>query len=241
MAPDSELKQGIQIVLAVAIFIAAGRTAWVLYERHAETAQQKQAAEARLLNPDYYVTPKKLYPYDLKSAKQLTQQPVWVKEGYRYPYFAYNPATRHADFAYEAGRLLPLQKLAIQDVVTDMAPDSGGVKQIMATFEPEGQRYAVQIGTVEGSDYKFYSDAMFFIEDPRELYKHWTAEVWASIAKHEIKPGMNELQADFAVGMGTPDRQDDPAWKTVHYPNGGRPLTVTFHDGKATEIKEGKG
>ena len=240
MALDLELKQGIQAVLAFAIFAAAGRTAWVLYERHAESTRQQQATAPQPLNPDYYVTPKKLYPYDLKSAKQLTQQPVWVKEGYRYPYFLYNPATRHADFAQEAGRLLPIQKLEIKDVVTDTAPDSGRVKQIMALFDQDGKRYAVQIGTADGADYKFYSDAMFYVEDPRQLYKHWAPDVWDSITKHEIKTGMNELQADFAVGMGTPDRQDDPAWKTVHYPNGGKPLTVTFHDGKATEIKEGK-
>ena len=125
MALDSELKQGIQIVLAVAIFIAAGRTAWVLYERYAETAQQKQAAEARPLNPDYYVTPKKLYPYDLKSAKQLTQQPAWVKEGYRFPYFPWNAGTHHADFGHEAGRLLPLQKIDIKDVVVDKSARRG--------------------------------------------------------------------------------------------------------------------
>jgi hypothetical protein len=48
---------------------------------------------------------------------------------------------------------------------------------------------------------------------------------------------MNELQADFAIGVGRPEKQDDPAWKTVHYPNGGKPVTITYHEGKATEIK----
>ena len=43
------------------------------------------------LNPDYYVVPKKLYAYDLKSAKQLTQQPVWVKVGYSSTYYRYDP------------------------------------------------------------------------------------------------------------------------------------------------------
>ena len=241
MALDPKLKQRIQIALALAIFIAAVRTAAVLYERYTESVHQKEAAAKPPLDPDYYVTPKKLYPYDVKSAKELTRQPVWVKDGYRYPYFPYNPATRHTDFAHEAGRLLPIQKLEIKDVVTDTAPDSGGLRQIMAIFELDGKAYAVQIGTAEGKDYKFYSDSMFYIEDPRDLYKHWSADVWDAVDKHEIKPGMNELQADFAVGMGTPDRQDDPAWKTVHYPNGGQSLTVTYHNGKATEVKPGNG
>ena len=51
---------------------------------------------------------------------------------------------------------------------------------------------------------------------------------------------MNELQADFAIGLGIPEKQADEAWKTVHYPNGGNPLTVTFHKGKATEVKPDK-
>jgi hypothetical protein len=162
MAMDEDAKKKIQIVLALAILIAAVRTGYILYERHEDTVQQKKTADAPPLNPDYYITPKKLYPFDLKSAKQLTQQPVWAKVGYRYPYFTYNPATHHTDFAKEVGLILPLQKLAIKDVVTDKAPDSGDVKQILAVFEQEGKLYTVQIGTVEGNEYKFFSDAMFF-------------------------------------------------------------------------------
>lgn len=241
MALDSKLKQRIQIALALAIFIAAVRTAAVLYERYTENVRQKEAAAKPPLDPDYYVTPKKLYAYDLKSAKEITRQPVWVKDGYRYPYFPFSPATHRTDFAHEAGRLLPIQKLEIKDVVTDTAPESGGLHQIMAIFDLDGKTYAVQIGTVEGKDYKFYSDSMFFIEDPHDLYKHWSADMWDAVSRHEIKPGMNELQADFAVGMGTPDRQEDPAWKTVHYPNGGKSLTVTYHNGKATVVKQGSG
>jgi hypothetical protein len=37
--------------------------------------------------------------------------------------------------------------------------------------------------------------------------------------------------------MGTPERSDDPATKTVQYPNGGKPLSVTYRDGKAIDIK----
>jgi predicted negative regulator of RcsB-dependent stress response len=73
-----ELKQRIQIFLVVLIVIAVARTGWILWQRHVSDEQEnakKQAANAPM-NADYYVTPKKLYPYDLKSAKQLTQQPV---------------------------------------------------------------------------------------------------------------------------------------------------------------------
>jgi hypothetical protein len=237
MPLDSEAKQKIQIVLALAIALAAVRTGYVLYQRYAESKPEAKQQSAPPLNPDYYVTPKKLYPYDLKSARQLTQQPVWVKEGYRYPYFPYNSATHHTDFEREAGMLLPIQQLEIKNVVTDAAPNSGGHKQVMALFEKDGKTYAFQIGLLQDGDYKIYSDAMLYIQDPRELYKHWPSDVWQAVDKHEVKPGMNELQADFAIGMGQPERQDDPSWKTVHYPNGGNPITITYHDGKAVQIK----
>jgi hypothetical protein len=235
---NANAKQKIQIVLGLAIAIAAVRAGYILYERYSgNKAEAKRETSAPALNPDYYVTPKKLHPYDLKSARELTQQPVWVKEGYRYFYYPYNRATHRTDFEHEAGSLLPIQKLEIKDVVTDTAPNSSGQKQVMALFEQDGKTYAFQIGTLRDGDYKIYSDEMLFVQDPRELYKHWPQDVWQSVEQHQVKQGMNELQADFAIGMGRPDRQENPSWKTVHYPNGGKAISITYHDGKAVEIK----
>jgi hypothetical protein len=234
----SEAKRKIQLVLIVVIAAAAVRAAYVIYQRRSERAQQA-AKQAPPLNPDYYVVPKKLYPFDLKSAKQLTQQPVWVKEGYRFTYYPYDWARRRSDFAHEAGLLLPIQKLDIKDVVTETSPHSAHLEQVMAVFELDGKSYSIPIGSKTGDSYQIYSDEMFFIQDPRELYKHWPPDVWQSIEQHQIKPGMNEFQAYFSIGMGIPDRQSDPAVKTVHYPNGGKPVTITFRDGKAAEISGG--
>jgi hypothetical protein len=237
---NPDVKQKIQIALALAIAVAAVRTVYVLYERHAVNEPALRQQSAPPLNLDYYVTPRKLHPYDLKSARALTQQPVWVKEGYRYPYYRYDRGSRRTDFGHDAGLLLPIERLEIKDVVTDAAPNSGGQKQVMALFEKDAKTYAFQVGLIKDGEYKIYSDQMLYIQDPRELYKHWPAEVWQSVEKHEVKPGMNELQADFAIGMGRPDQQDDPSWKTVHYPNGGSPMTITYRDGKAVQIKPGK-
>jgi hypothetical protein len=231
-----EAKQKIQWVLVIAIAVAGLRAGYVVYQRHNERAEQA-TKQAPPLNPDYYVIPKKLYPYDLKSAKQLTQQPVWVREGYRFTYYPYDRASRHTDFSHEAGLLLPIQKLEIKDVVTDTTP--AHLRQVMAVFEQEEKAYAVPIGSQTGDSYQIYSDEMFFIQDPRELYKHWPTDVWESIDKHQIKPGMNEFQAYFSIGMGVPDASSDPAVKTVHYPNGGKPVTITFRNGKAAEITGG--
>src|SRR5581483_7143976 len=226
---SAELKHRIQMVLLVAIAVAAVRTACVLYQRHVEKIEQAKNAPPPL-NPDYYVTPKKLYPYDLKSARQLTAQPVWVKEGYRYTFYSYDAARHHADCGKEAGTLGPIERLEIKDVVADKSPSSPDQRQVLALFTKDAKTFAVPIGTEKSGEYKIYSDEMFYIQDPRELYKHWPAEFWQSIEQHEVKPGMNEFQIAFAIGMGIPERSDDPTVKTVKYPNGGKPVSITYRD-----------
>ncbi len=232
------MKQKIQIALVLGMLVAGIRLAIILYDRHQQAAQSAKK-EAPPLNPDYYVTPKKLYPYDLKSARQLAQQPAWVKVGYYYSYYSYDPLTHHVDLSHEAGKLLPIEKLAIKDVITVAAPDAPAERQVMAVFENGGRLFAAGIGTERGGDFKFYSDDMLFIEDPHQLYKHWPADVWQAIDQHRANPGMNELQANFALGIGLAEPGGDAIDRTLNYPNGGAPLRITFHDGKAVEIRPG--
>jgi hypothetical protein len=234
----AETRRKIQIALLVAMALAAGRTGYILYQRHAAHIESEKNAPPPL-QADYYVTPKKLHPYDLKSARELTKQPIWVKEGYRYTCYAYDRARRHTDFSKPERTLLPIERLDIKDVVLDTAAEAPGQHLLMALFEKEGSTLAVQVGVEKDQNFLIYSDEMFYIQDPRELYKHWPEDVWESVAKHEVKQGMSELQADFAIGMGIPERSSDPAVKTVNYPNGGKPLSITYRDGRAAEIKPG--
>jgi hypothetical protein len=235
-----DAKKKIQLALALGIVVAGARTGYILYRNHEDyvAAQKRVAAKnAGYANQEYYVTPKKLYPYDLKSAQQLTQQPVWVKEGYRYTFYRYVPVVKSVDFAHEAGLLGPLERFEMKDVMVVAAP--GGRRQVVATFDKDGHSYAVPIGFENEGQYKIYSDEVFYVEDPHELYKFWPADVWQAIEQHQVKPGMDELQADFAVGMGVPDAVASSADKTVRYPNGGKPLVVEYSGGKATEVKAG--
>ena len=77
------------------------------------------------------------------------------------------------------------------------------------------------------------------MEDPRELYKHWPADVWQAIDAHQAQRGMSELQANFAIGLGLAEGSGDYGSRTLHYANGGRPVTITFENDKAIEIKTG--
>ncbi len=237
MALDSELQKKLQVFMVVAILLAGGRAAYVVYERHEALKEETKPKQEPMLKADYYVSPKKLRPYDLKSARALKEQPAWVKVGYQLAYYPYDRARQKADFAHEAGTLSPLQKLQVRDVVTDISPKAPGMKQVLAVFELGGKTYAVPIGAEKNGEYRIYSDDAFFIEDPHELYKHWPADVWKKIDAHEVQPGMSELQASFAIGLGVPTGNGDYGSRTLQYPNGGKPLVISFQNDKAVEIK----
>ncbi|HVM92651.1 MAG TPA: hypothetical protein VMT67_07560 [Terriglobales bacterium] len=239
MALDADARQKLQIVLLLGIVIAGGRAAYVVYERHEALKGDSKPKVDAPLKADYYVTPKKLYAYDLNSAKEITKQPVWVKLGYSNTYYPYNTASHKTDFAHEAGTLAPLEKLEITDVVTGLTPRAPDTKQIMAVFQRGGKTFAVPVGAEKDGDFKFYASDVFFIEDPRQLYQHWPAEVWKAIDEHRVEKGMSELQASFAVGMGVPQSSGDYGSRTLQYANGGKPVTVAFENDKAVEIREG--
>ena len=239
MAIDPEFQKKLQVFLAIAIVLAGGRAAYIVYERHEAMKEDAKPKQEMTLKADYYVTPKTVHAYDLKSARQFTEQPVWVKYGYQLTYYPYDSKRHKTDFGHEAGVLLPLQKLAIQDVVTDVARQAPGNKQVLAYFSLDGKNYAVPIGAEKGSDFKLRANDIFFIEDPHDLYRHWPADVWKKIDAHEVQSGMSELQASFAIGSGIPEGSGDYGSRTVHYANGGKPLVITFQNDKAVEIKAG--
>lgn len=223
----------LQLVLGAIILLLAVRLFLTIRERQTKFVIPERQESA--LDPDFYVSPKKLHPLDLKGARELTRQPVWVREGYRFVYYPVRPPV---DFSREAGKLGPIEKLSITDVIVQRAPGSPA-RQVMAVFQKDGKSYAFPIGTEEGGNYQIFSDDLLFIQDPHELYKHWSPEVWKAIEAHEVKPGMNEIQASFSVGVGLLEGSGTGSTRTLNYPNNGHPLRVTYTDGKATEIRPG--
>lgn len=234
-------KKLIQAILVILLLAAAARLALIFYQRHEGGRVQPGPGEpsvARPMDPNYYVVPKKLHAYDLKSAQQLARQPVWVKEGYRYTYYRYDAARRRADLSREAGLLGALEKLQVGEVVVDRGAPPGSPAQVMAVFDKGGQPCAVPIGQARGNDYRIFADEIFFLEDPRQLYQ-WPAETWQAIDAHQARPGMDEIQAVFALGMGVPRKSYDSETKTVDYPNGGEPVVITYRNGRAVDIQKG--
>src|SRR5512146_2464102 len=193
-------KKWVQIVLLFAIAAAVVRLGFIFRQRTQPLTVPTKGETP--LAPEQYVSPKKLYAYDLKTARQLTRQPAWVREGYKHVYYPFDPARRRSDFRHEAGRLGPIERLEIREVVLDASPGSPDQHQVMAVFQKEGQWYAFPIGAERSGQFQIYIDEILYIQDPRELYGFWAPEVWQAIERHQVKPGMNELQASFAAGVG---------------------------------------
>jgi hypothetical protein len=242
---QDELKKRIQLIFAAGILLAGARAAYIFYDRSSAAKQALQQEKERqlrkdTLDRDYYVSLPKLYTYDLPTARrELTKSPVWVRTGYGTAFYPFDTAAKHANFAHQAGLLPPLEKLQITDVIYDHAPSAPGQKQIMAVYANDGKTFAFPIGAEQDGSFTLYANEMLFLADPHELYKHWPPDIWDAIAKHQVHPGMNELQADCAIGIGMLEGSGLNEDRVLHYPNGGSPITITFHNGKAAEIHPG--
>ena len=241
--------RGAQIFLAVVLLASGLRLLLIYRERH--QAPRTSSQQAAPLDADTYVVPQKLHAYDLKSARELTGKTVWVRAGYGVAYYAYNSAGKRADFSKEAGLLRPIQKLEIKDVLLIPSPQSSTWqavpnanfrirlegKQVMAVFQQEGKDFAFPVGTVTNGDYRLFIDDLLYLQDPHQLYRHWPAATWQAIEQHKVLPGMNELQASFAIGV--PDSaSDDSPDRTLHYPNGGHSLEVAYQSGKVATVTD---
>lgn len=235
-------RQYIQLLLAGLLIVAGLRLAWILHERR-QPGRVGQAPAARL-NPDYYVYVPRSYLTDLRSAQAMKGATLWVRDGWRYTSQAYDPARHRRVPRKSEAPLGPLQKLTVEDVVTEPSKVKG-MTQIDFVFQdpaadPPLRAVAVGICENENKDCRFYVDAMFLTKNPRRLFSGWKPEVWRAIENHEVREGMTEMQVDFSLGPGRP-----LPWhggRTVEFRPPGRPrVRVTFdQSGYAREITTGE-
>jgi hypothetical protein len=247
---DADLKKTLRNNLIIAVVIASVAIGYMAYKRRDTGVPPKKVQETYSANMDDYVTPKKIFPYNVESAKkEIAGKTIWVKAGNIIPYYAYEATSHSANFKKKLGVLPPLAKLQIKDVIVQKEPvtvKEGQVsvvqKDIMAVFEIDGKTgtFAAPFGTNSGDDYNFTANDSFFFEDPHVLYKHWPADVWSSVDQHQAKVGMNELQASFALGASLNSDGTEYGNRTVEYTNAGNPVTVVFEKNKATSVTPGK-
>ena len=236
-----------QVVIAIAILLAGLRVFLIYRSRNETTAvTSNQPLLRREMQADDYVVPSRSHAYDQESAKELKGKQVWAKNVKDWPYYRYHG--QRADLAKPAGSLAPLDHFQIEDVVSQTDPranrQTGGAgphviaKQLLAVLKPSGvgAKVATSIGTFNQDGYTIEVNELFYFEDPHQLYKHWPAETWAAIDKHQLLVGMSALQAGFAVGAVDEVLSGDDKNSTVLFSSQGKPAEVTFVDGRIAKI-----
>jgi hypothetical protein len=186
-----------------------------------------------------------LSPAHFEDTRSLEGTSVWMKDGYTMPYYAF--AGGHVEFAKRVGLIAAAQRMDVKKIVKEAVPAkvddaiAHGSRQAFAIFSLPGAAdlFATPIGSMRGDEEVYYTDLLFYYDDPHTIYANWPKDVWAAIDAHQVKPGMSELQARMAVGESMhPDRSTEGD-RTITYNQAGKHWTVTFVKDQATEIKTG--
>jgi len=230
------------VVLILAI---GGEVLWLRHERNAPSVVK--APEREVIAEDDLVFLKKKRPDSLKDVKELKGSTVWVSAGGQLDYY---PLVGHTvQYSKSAGTLLGAEPMVIKDAVEQVAPKAatfripGGDKQVLLVFTKpnDSKEYAVPVGYRQGTDYTFYTDEIFFYDDPHELYKHWGPEIWKAVDAHQVILGMNERQVELALGQVSKSTSTDYGNRMVVFANLGKPMAVTFVKNKVTAFRADQG
>lgn len=195
------------------------------------------------LSKDDLAVVRAFFPQHFEDLQRIEGTRVWMKSGYTMPYFPYEKG--QVAFGKRVGLLLPAQPLDVKKIVKSAVPAGvddaleHGTRQVFAVFELPGStaQFATPIGAIEGSQEAFFTDLLFFYDDPHTIYDHWPKDVWAAVDAHQVKQGMSELETRMSIGTKMhPDGQKEGD-RTVTYDQDGKHWTVTYVKNRATLIK----
>lgn len=250
------MTKGLKIALAAtaALVVAIGVESLWLHHRNVadENAPvvRKDAYPKSTLTEDQEVFLRKERPDSLKDERELFGKTIWVSAGGQMDY--YKDTGKHVDYAKPVGVLLGAEPLIIRDVFEEKAPANSratfriapGQRQVLLGFtmpnssDPKAT-YAVPVGNFDEGVYNFFTDEIFFYDDPHVLYKHWGPEMWAHVDKHEVVLGMSENQAMMALGQTITPHGDNVGDRSVSFDNNGKAVTIDFQSNKAVKITPG--
>ena len=236
--------QGILAITGVSLAIGGGYLAWVFHERaNPGFIGQPKADGADTLSKDDLVVMKEYFPQHFDDLHRFEGTTVWMKNGYSMSFYPY--AGGRVDFAKKLGLVPPLERLEIKKFVKAVAPaaahdglEPGGTQAFAVFTLGDGREmYATPVGVLLGSQEGYYTDMLFFYDDPHTLYGYWPKDVWTAIEAHQVKPGMSELETRLAIGQKVHVDGDREGDRTVTYDVNGKKWDVTYVKNQATEIK----
>jgi hypothetical protein len=236
--------QKIVAMTAVTLAIGGVYLAWVFHQRaNPGVVGEGKADEGASLSKDELVVMKEYFPQHFDDLDRFVGTTVWMKNGYSMAYFPY--AGGKVDFAKKVGLLPPLERLEIKKFVKALAPaavhdgiEPGGM-QAFAVFTLAGgkEMYAVPVGVILHGEEGYYTDMLFFYDDPHTIYDYWPKDVWTAIDAHQVKPGMSELETRLAIGQKVHVDGSREGDRTVTYDVNGKKWDVTYVKNRATAIK----
>jgi len=113
-----------------------------------------------------------------------------------------------------------------------------GSRQALAVFTLPGgkDQFATPIGFMEGDQEAYYTDLLFYYDDPHKIYDYWPADVWAAIDAHQVKQGMSELETRTSIGQKMHPDGEKEGDRTVIYDQNGEQYTIAYVKNRATNI-----
>jgi hypothetical protein len=215
----------------------------VVFEQRRNPGVARQANPEQDLTPDDVAVVRMMFPTSFDDALKLQNTSVWMKNGYTMHYFPFEAC--RIVFSKSVGVIPSAQRIDIKMVIKAAAPaevDDGishGTRQVFAVFALPGgtSLYATAIGAIDGSQEEYFSDILFFYDDPHTIYDNWPKNVWAAIDAHQVLPGMSELQTRMSIGQKTQSDGSSEGNRTVTYDQAGKQWTITFVNNHATTIK----
>jgi hypothetical protein len=246
------MQNGAKAAIAGTIILIAAvgiRLAMIHHERNAPMKLPPAAATQKISDDDL-VFLKKKRPDSMADIKTLIGTKLWVSAGGQMDYY---PVVGHrVEYGKSAGILLGAEPLIVKGAVEQVAPKKatfripGGDRQVSLVFtlpqSPDpAKEYAVPVGYHQDGQYTFYTDEIFFYDDPHELYKHWGPEIWKAVDAHQVILGMNERQVELSLGQVSKSTSQDYGNRMVVFANTGKPTAVTFVNNKVTAFRPDQG
>jgi hypothetical protein len=252
----ANMTKGLKIALGLTVVFVVAIGVQLLWLHHRNVADENAQVHRQnefvkpTMTEDDAVFLRKQRPDSLKDERELIGKTIWVSAGGQMDY--YKDTAKHVDYAKPAGVLLGAEPLLIKDVFEEKAPANSratfriapGQRQVLLAFtmpksSDPSALYAVPVGNFDGGVYNFFTDEIFFYDDPHVLYKHWGPEMWSHIDKHEAVLGMSENQAMMSLGQTITPHGDTVGERSVSFDNNGHPVTIDFEHNKAVKITPG--
>jgi hypothetical protein len=214
----------------------------VVFKHRANPGVIGQNEASQTMSRDDLAAVRAFFPAHFEDTQRLEGTSVWMRNGYTMPYYPY--VGGHVEFAKQAGLIPAAARLDVKKIVKAALPPKEddsvehGSRQAFAVFALPGgtDLFATPIGYMEGEQEAYYTDLLFYYDDPHTIYDDWPKDVWAAIDAHQVQRGMSELETQMSIGQKMHADGEREGDRTVTYDQDGKQWMVTYVQNRATTI-----